>query len=498
MIYQCCKYFFVASLSIVFLFLSADVRACSCGPRPTVLDSYDHADVVVVVRAISVEKVGPELTAPKGHISNGRNYVEGVRSTTMRIEQVFKGDLKVGEQMIFAQGGGADCIWTFNEASIGKEYLFYLSTFKNYRGPWIGFTCGRSRPVNYARDDLLYLQNMRTARGRTRVSGALSFWSKSDLSLADRTIRIVGADKSYEVKTDKDGVYEIYDLPPGKYLIEPEIPFGWRVDSFLIRYSASFAGNGLDKPLTRIPILLESGKHAALDIVFELNNTVEGTLSDLSGNPMNRVCLGLVPADPNVKDAPYLGTCTKEEGRFLIERIPPGAYLLVVNHEGKISSSEPFPAFYYPNVLERDRAAVITIMAGEHLEHLNVRAPSMKPRITVTGRLTFADGKPVANEFVEFKSITHLRNFDREAQTMTDEDGRFTLQILKGLKGPLWGMMETYIGEYENCSKLDAAIKKTGRENAALKTAPIMIDAQKDQFGVELRYPFPGCKKMRE
>ena len=30
--------------------------------------------------------------------------------------------------------------------------------------------------------------------------------------------------KTYETKTDEDGIFEIYDLPPGKYFVEPETP----------------------------------------------------------------------------------------------------------------------------------------------------------------------------------------------------------------------------------------------------------------------------------
>src|SRR5262245_743055 len=77
-------------------------HACSCGPRPTVLDSYDSSDVVAILRVASVEKAGD-------------NYVDGVRSATLVVEKVFKGNLKVNDQVVFAQGGGADCVWTFNE-----------------------------------------------------------------------------------------------------------------------------------------------------------------------------------------------------------------------------------------------------------------------------------------------------------------------------------------------------------------------------------------------
>lgn len=76
--------------------------------------------------------------------------------------------------------------------------------------------------------------------------------------------------------------------------------------------------------------------------------------------------------------------------------------------------------------------------------------------------------------------------------------GRFSIKILKGLKGQLYGAMYTYLGEFENCPKLEKAIKKTGNDNAELKTPPLQVIADSNRYDVELKFPFPGCKKARE
>jgi len=71
-------------LSCAFLFGAGQtVSACTCAARPTVLDSFDESDEVVIARVISVEKV--EETDEQHH------YVNGVRSTTMVVDRVFKG-----------------------------------------------------------------------------------------------------------------------------------------------------------------------------------------------------------------------------------------------------------------------------------------------------------------------------------------------------------------------------------------------------------------------
>ena len=170
-------------------------HACSCAETPTVLDSFERSDVVVVARAVSVEKT--ERAAPKGKMPDGTNYVDGIKSTTMRVERVFKGNLKVGDEMTFAQGGGADCMWTFDEDSVGAQFLFYLRSPRQGGKVWIAGTCGRSNSVEGAADDMLYLDKLDKVRGKTRVSGQVSFENDRDImSVAGRTLRIKGADKT--------------------------------------------------------------------------------------------------------------------------------------------------------------------------------------------------------------------------------------------------------------------------------------------------------------
>ena len=109
--------------STAFLFsMSRTTNACSCGPRPTVLEAFDGADEVVIVRILSVEKVEDKED----------RYVHHVRSATMIVEKVFKGNLKIRDEIVFGQGGGADCIWTFNDESIGDQFLFYLTRPENF------------------------------------------------------------------------------------------------------------------------------------------------------------------------------------------------------------------------------------------------------------------------------------------------------------------------------------------------------------------------------
>jgi hypothetical protein len=483
---------------LVALFLLASLagiqtaRACSCGPQPTVLDSYDRSDAVVILRALSVEKA---------ETSDGRYNVEGVRSTTMVVEKVFKGNLKVNDQLVFGQGGGADCIWTFNEKSVGHEFLFYLSApgklNRDYLNPkfWYAGTCGRSTGLGSATDDLLYLENMENVRGKTRISGTLGGWpTPPDLNVAGKKIKIIGPKKTYEATTDAHGVFEIYDLPPGKYLIEPEVPTGYKIDPFMMRYSPSVR-NDNEEPepkANQVAIMLEPKKHAGVDLAFKVDNVVRGRVLDPKGKPMVGACVSLPFSE--ARKGGGGGDCTDENGVFEITSVPTGSYLVAVNVGGKLSSHQPFGTLYYPNVHEREKAAIINIGPGESISDIDIVVPSLEETITVEGVLRYSDAKPVADQYVKFNA-EKSEKIDGDVWEKTDANGHFSLKILRGVKGELSAEDYVYIGEYQNCPKLDNLIRKSGRDNMTIKTNVIPIQADQNYFNLEVVFPYPACKK---
>ena len=495
-------------LPIFALFFLAPrvAHGCSCGPTPTVLTAFERADVVVITRAVSVEKT--DKAAPPGRMSDGSNYVDGVRTTTMRVERVYKGHVKVGDELTFGQGGGADCIWTFNEKYVGRQFLFYLGEPGRGSKLWAGFSCGRSNGLEGAGDDLLYLNKLDKVRGKTRLSGRLNFDDDDDgrAEVANRLIRVSGGKKTYEVRTDASGVYEIYDLPPGTYAVEPEVPSGWKVNGFYLSYSPSVVGAEGDerrRAPTKISVAVEAGKHASLNLHFDIDNAIRGRIADAAGKPLNGVCLDLVPADGS--KGKYLADCTERGGVFEVDEIPPGRYVILVNDDGKISSSEPFKPFYHPNASRREDAMVFEIGLGDFVEDVQVRVPAGEEIITVEGVFLYSDGKPVVDERVEFTAAGMKRDeygditgdVDGDAQATTDAQGRFSIKILKGLKGSLDGRMYTYVGEFENCPKLDRLIKQSGNSNGEVQTPAVEIKADENLSGVELKFPFPGCQKAK-
>lgn len=513
---------------------------CICPRKPTVLEAYDWAGVVVIARVASIVKpkaeeevsaqpageekqqageeeqqaegekksASPDRPMYKRWVKEGRlrwdeSRFEG-HFTKMIVERSYKGDLKAGDEMVFSHGLSG-CDWSyFVEDDIGRRILFYLPAPGKDQKPWRAGGCGRGGDVRHVGDDLLFLNNLAKASGRARLSGRIAFDSAEGPGVANRTIRVVSAKQTYEVKTDENGVYEIYDLPAGRYLVEPETQPGWKIDADSSRRSPSFADvenvNEIVSGgrLKRIPVVVEDKRHAGVDIYFEIDNAVGGKVYNAAGKPMRDVCLRIHPAADEQQAAfPYKANCTKDDGAFLFEEIPTGSYVLVVNEDGKITSSEPFGKFYYPNVAERERAAVITVGPGDRVTGLDIHPPAAIETITVEGRFLYSDGQPVVGESVEFNPDKNAGDMDGRAETYSDTAGRFSLKILKGLKGQLHGRMVAYYGKFESCPKLEATLKRMARDYV-LKTPVLALSADADLREVELRFPFPSCRKERD
>ena len=188
------------------------------------------------------------------------------------VQKVFKGNVKEQDTISFAQGNGIDCLWDFHEEMIGHQYLLYLNTPDQASDLWY-LGQGRSIEINRAANDLKYLNNVERVRSQTRVSGTL----EDDFPFVGRNVRIIGKGKTYRAAIDEHGVYEIYGLPPGNYLIGPELPYGWIIDrdESLPTVSERPSHSKSHKAFT-----LKSKRHAVVDFAFKIDNVVAGYVVD--------------------------------------------------------------------------------------------------------------------------------------------------------------------------------------------------------------------------
>ena len=474
------KIFSLTFVILVIILSSNKADACSCESSQTVDKEIVKFANIAVFKLIAIKK----LDKTKEPSLADEKY-------SLTVEKVFKGNLKVGETVTFENGFA--CIWNFDEKNIGSEFLFYLGEEPKKNESWIAGYCTRSGRLSARTADLLYLEKEKQMRGKTRLSGTLNKMTEipeknGDFlfeSLPNKQVSITGKGKEINLSTDANGDFEVYDLPPGKYKIVPEKIEGFRFSSF-------------NSEFTEVEIKAKS--HTENDFYFEINNAVSGKVLDQNNKPLQYVCLDLIPSKSEKAEGYSKGSCTNKNGEFEIISIPVGNYILAINKDGEPRLSEPFTTFYYPNKTNKVDAAEITIGENCFLKDLQIIPPQMIETLTLSGILTFNDGKPAANETVQFlKGEEISKSYDgyisSDFKMTTDKNGKFTFKTLKGQNGILRGSMYSFVGEYKNCPQIDNLIKEKGDKVQRIDTVDYKIDATKNLSGINLSFPFDACKK---
>lgn len=461
-------------LTIVLLLLpAASARACSCFVYPSPAEAFEGATAVFVGR---VARATPE-TSKKAYFNK--------QTVVALVEEAFKG-ARVGQEIVFTQPSH-NCAPKFD----ARARLLFYATYDPKAKTWEVPGCNRGSDLEGAADDLLYLRALPLSAERNRVSGVLSHYEDGPdkgFSLVEHVagakVRVKGRDKTYEVTTNADGAYELYDLPPGEYTIEPELPFGLKV-RFPMRFGPAGGGEG-------VTVKLAEKTGAGSDFVLSSDNSIVGRVLGPGGVPMPDACVELFTAS-KAEGGGRIFDCTDAEGRYKLEDVPPGKYLIAANDDGRLSGAEPFPVVFYPGTFERGKASVVTVGRGDSRTGYDVAVPSLHPTVTLSGVLLYSDGRPAAGATVTFKISQADARYEQTAYASTDDAGRFTLAVLKGVPGRLYADSYVYEGKFEQpCPEMKKLIEKGG-DNATLLTNSVAVEADRDAPDLRLVFPVPFC-----
>lgn len=453
---------------VIVIFCPRPALACSCFGSTSPCGAYLTADAVFVGTVTSVKQQSMKL---QGEDINGQLAV-------VQVDEAFKG-VKASELIFHSYE--TSCDMTYKE---GQRWLFYAAYDKKQKS-WYVAGCGRTRNLEYTANDLLYLRALPGATEKTRLAGVL--WNQGDEKpLMGVKVKLIGERETHEVFTDKNGVYEMYGLPPGQYVITPETPLN-------LKLNLAIGATVIDlRDRTRRRAELTDKSCAGVDFYFVENTAVKGTVFSVDGQPMRSVCVSLHSKDrPTETRHPF--DCTDENGRFEIEDIGLGQYYLIANDDNVIDSDEPFPLTYYPGVLDKEKATVLTILTGDKLQDFDIHIPSQRQARTIQGRLLFSDGRPAAEESIEFVSEEKPGQDQDRVYARTDAEGRFKLSVLEGSKGTVRGYLLGISHDRANCPQLDKLVK--ARKD--IESKRITLDLNRDH-DLELVLSVPYCAKVKE
>jgi hypothetical protein len=153
-----------------------------------------------------------------------------------------------------------------------------------------------------------------------------------------------------------------------------------------------------------------------------------------------------------------------------------------------MSAAAPFGQLYYPGTPDVNKAGILTITAGQHLDGIDLRVTELAGRIELRGRLTFSNGVPLVDQSLNFRENdgNHLE------YGQTDRDGNFVMQILAGRPGTLTGQILIGRDQESACPQFNAKFNPGGYA-VSLKSMPYPVAGDKNLSGIEVVFPFPSC-----
>lgn len=490
----------LAIIAVIFAASETTVLACSCSRRPTLPDEVEQSNIIAVMKVASLEMGTAEM---------GPRFMDGYPiAAKMIVEKVFKGDVKVGEEVLFRQGTGADCVWHFEEKSVGTRYLFYLtsptvarpystSPDKDIRSMYNGSTCGRSGPVGLTGRDVAVLKDLKKLSGRSRVSGTFrASFNAGNPNLADIKIRFTGAAGAFETKTDKSGYYEIYDLPAGDYSMEFTPPAGWKASEDFLRYMRDWIEPATADRLGvlhQVQIRVNKGGHVDLDLAVERVGSISGRVISPNGAPVKNIGIRAVAFNIVKEWEKAWHIRTNEEGEFSFKGLTPGEYVLVVSNDGRMSSRHPFGTIFYPGTTDIQNAARIRVVGP--VENVVLQIPSFIKLVGTNVRFIFSDGTPVRGQNVFFAPDAPEK-FELE-DSITDDKGNYRFNIPLDASGKFFGKTYISVQGAANCPKQKALIEAAGGVGIQLKSNEVNIPSGGAETSIDLTLAFPSCEKPK-
>ena len=414
---------FRAVLPLVLLIgppVISTAEACFCPPIPPCSAAW-RAEAVFIATAVEdvEEHLGGHLYWTVQRLDVTR-ILRGTVSPSVTIRPPI--DRPSGEQI--AASLSQDKVMVSNSCGFefrrGEDYLVYATRATD--GRWTTSLCSGTKPLTDATTDLDYFASLPAAAPTGRVYGSIqrTILDPSDPTKT-RDVPAVGISVTLSTEssrmtatTNGQGKLDVR-LPPGDYGVTPIVPESVRV------YGPNH-------------ITLAARGCAPVDFSLISNGRVEGQVVREDGSGVPGISVGVVPVTiPDGRLSNSFTTApvatTDERGRFKIEAILPGTYLLAVNPRFFLDLRLPYAPTYYPAGGRAD-AEALEIGDGERKTDYTI---TVRPftEASILGRVVFNDDQPAVGASIVVYPAAARGHIVSSAAT--DNTGAFRLRVPAGV-----------------------------------------------------------------
>jgi protocatechuate 3,4-dioxygenase beta subunit len=505
------------SIFVFIFFGSLQLSAQEWNPQSTPTRAYRNSNAVFSAKILQVASQNERPAKDRANFAVSNET--GKFFPTVKIQKMYKRAdafaLSEGDELVILPDQYCATIY-----SAGEDWLFYASYSESYAA-WMVSDCYRTKPLSAATtaDDLKFFESLPNSSNRSRISGIVQrlVSPASDGKeavyepLPNVEVLITVTDyskspeavKSFTVKTDKDGVYELYDAPqPGVVNIYPTTKF----ENSKIE-AAAMSDNHYTLEQKKI---FAAGTNFLISKDLSLPRSfIRGKVTDENGQPVQDVAVKLIGADGKIPA--YVSTSqTDREGNFYFELNSTGddfKFILVANDELTRFPHKPFPTTFFPGTTDKTKAKIVSLKSGQMIENLNIKFPSRLKDKTVTGRAVFRDGTPVlgGGNVIFDGTVVYRREFHSDfinyyyfpANTEINKNGDFSLTAIETSDGFVKGGLLFERAVLEKClnRKLDLP---EDQQTVYVRSKPQRLVVNQDVKDVELKFAISPCQPLLE
>jgi hypothetical protein len=380
----------------VLLSASSSVFAVDCAPRAKACELVNSEDDIFVGRVISpIDQTG---------------------AIRVQVLRVYKG-LVSGEIVI--DFGPWDV--TFQT---GESYLFYSSPAEQDHGARHESDACLTMPLSSVKaDELACLDGLNRGPRTGSVFGRLerNFNSQDHEPLTGIPILLNNGKRTYSGITDREGRFDIADLPLGVYQLSAKLPETLTLDG--------------DEQM----VIFRHGCFNA-DLEAMNNATITGRITLPPGLKVEGTRVFAVSTTGAVggRDA-----TADSQGRYKIRGLATGEYVVGVNTEALPPRIEaPYPPTYFPGTRSFEEAKKFVISGPTNFPDVNISVPVASEIVYLNVKATFEDGRPVQDEMIGVS----YNGAGIGSGNRTNVEGVASLSVRRGERFFLMGYSGTALG----------------------------------------------------
>jgi len=365
------------------LFLSLNAYATYCGEPAPVCARFPAAKAVFIGTVLESDD------HPTAWDRYPSRYL-------VRVEMSFRG-LHPEQKEVFINPGSMPGFYTYY--AIGGRYLFYGHTEYVRPGQWPAQWAGKrhlplleadrctgSKPLSDAEEEIAWIQSALRGETATYVAGVVyqrhdpqRSW-KSSVPLSEATVTLRGEGGIFTAQSGPEGEYLFRGVAPGPYTLGASRK-PWQ-DS------------------QHWPVHVRAGGCQTRSLVLGSEGSIEGIVRRMDGSPATGISVQLVRlrADGSLDKGSVDEVNTKAGGRFTMQGVPAGRFVLGVNWNERASAGQPWRPLLLSGsgigVESLSAARVFESRPNEVVTGVEMQLPPPLPTRTVQVRIYWADGTP--------------------------------------------------------------------------------------------------------